>query len=167
MPFKLRLAGAEHEIEIVRYRPRLVLSVDGRLHEVAGLDDGGDGAHAVAIDGAATRFVRAAAGGRAVVRAAGRTFAVDLVDPRDGGAGAGHAHDAIRAPMPGAVVSVHKAAGDAVRRGETIVTIESMKLQTALVAPRDGVLARLGKAEGQTFEKDEVVAELEPLTGDE
>jgi biotin carboxyl carrier protein len=63
---------------------------------------------------------------------------------------------------PGAVVSVQKHAGDAVKRGEAVVTIESMKLQTVLPAPRDGVIAKILKGEGETFEKDEVIVTLEP-----
>ena len=74
--------------------------------------------------------------------------------------------DHVKAPMPGAVVSVHKAVGDTVKRGETIVTIESMKLQTALVAPRDGVIAELNRKEGESFEKDEVIARLEAAAGE-
>jgi biotin carboxyl carrier protein len=62
------------------------------------------------------------------------------------------------------VVSVHKAVGDSVARGETIVTIESMKLQTALIAPRDGVIAELYRKEGESFEKDEMIVRLEGMT---
>ena len=52
-----------------------------------------------------------------------------------------------------------------IARGDTLVTIESMKLQMALLAPRDGRLAALMTyAVGETFEKDAIVAELEPLT---
>ena len=65
--------------------------------------------------------------------------------------------------MPCSVVEIHKRPGDAVTRGETLVTIESMKLQIALLAPRDGVLTKAPAAPGETFEKDAVVAELETL----
>jgi biotin carboxyl carrier protein len=64
--------------------------------------------------------------------------------------------------MPGAPVSLHKAVSDHVMRGETIVTIESMKLQTALPAPRDGVFATILYAEGDVFDKDEIIVRLEP-----
>ena len=57
--------------------------------------------------------------------------------------------------MPGVVVSVEKQPGDPVTAGDTILTIESMKLQTNLTAERDGVLDQidiiectLGKAVG-------------------
>ena len=86
-----------------------------------------------------------------------------LIDPRsDADAGTGGL-DHIRAPMPGSVVQVHKQAGDAIMRGETLITIESMKLQITLLAPRDGRLARLLRGVGDTFDKDEIVAELEPV----
>jgi biotin carboxyl carrier protein len=52
-----------------------------------------------------------------------------------------------------------------VARGETLVTIESMKLQMTLLAPRDGRLAGVRRGVGETFDKDEIVAELEPLGG--
>jgi biotin carboxyl carrier protein len=38
-----------------------------------------------------------------------------------------------------------------------------MKLQMALNAPRDGVIAELTRQEGETFEKDEVIVRLETL----
>jgi len=58
---------------------------------------------------------------------------------------------------------VHKRPGEAVTRGETLVTIESMKLQITLLSPRNGRLARVRRGIGDTFDKDEIVAELEPL----
>ena len=45
-------------------------------------------------------------------------------------------------PCRAAWSQVHKQPGEAITRGETLVTIESMKLQIALLAPRDGRLAR-------------------------
>lgn len=163
MAFKLTIGGAAKEIEIVSRRPNLVLRVDGRLHEVGAMAEAGEGRHSVTIDGTAYSFTRAAQGERQFLRLDGRTFEAHILDPRDEAEAAGGALDHVKAPMPGAVVSVHKRPGDHVARGETLVTIESMKLQTALGSPRDGVVARITKAEGETFEKDEVIVDLEPL----
>ena len=65
--------------------------------------------------------------------------------------------------MPCSVIEIHKQAGDDVARGETLVTVESMKLQMTLLAPRDGRLVRVRRGVGEKFDKDEIVAELEPL----
>lgn len=163
MAFKLLLDGKPHEIAIVRRRPHLVVRIDGREHEVAVPGSYAAGPQAVEIGGLQVPFVRAHAGDRQFLRLDGRSFEVKPVDPRTEGAGIGSGHDSVKAPMPGAVISVHKAVGDAVSRGETIVTIESMKLQTALPAPRDGVIAAIRRSLGEVFDKDEVIVTLEPL----
>ena len=166
MAFKVMVEGRGHEVEIVRRRPHLVVRIDGREHEVSLAGDSGDGRQTIEIAGLPVHFARAHSGDRQIIRFAGRTFETGMIDPRSEAEAGGGAQDSVKAPMPGAVVSVHKAVGDAVKRGETIVTIESMKLQTALVAPRDGVIAELNRKEGESFEKDEVIARLEEVAGE-
>ncbi|MFG1210434.1 acetyl-CoA carboxylase biotin carboxyl carrier protein subunit [Xanthobacter flavus] len=167
MALKLKLEDGVHEVEIVGRRPHLTVRIDGRLHTIADLGPAGDGSGTVTLDGADLAFERIARAGACLVRIDGRTITVDVVDPFDEGGGAGGGRDEILAPMPGAVVHVHRSAGDEVARGEAVLTIESMKLQTTLVAPRDGVLVAVLKGEGDTFEKDEVIARLAPVEGDQ
>jgi biotin carboxyl carrier protein len=163
MGFTIILDGASHEVEIASLRPHLVLRIDGRVYSVNEGGKDGDGRQTIEIDGAPFQFARAHAGGRQIVRFGGRTFDSGLVDPRDIAEAAGGGHDHVRAPMPGSVVEIHKWPGEEVSRGETLLTIESMKLQITLVAPRDGTLAALTRRVGETFDKDEIVAELAPL----
>lgn len=162
MSLKLTLDGNVHEVSIVRRRPHLVLRIDGRDHEITEIPAAGRGHASMTLGGHAVGFARAIVADRQVLRLAGRTFDVGFVDPfsKDGAGGA--SQDVVRAPMPGAVISVHRQAGDRVARGEVLVTIESMKLQTGLPAPRDGILAAVHRSEGDTFEKDELIATLEP-----
>lgn len=162
MVFRLTLDGHTHEVTIVRRRPHLVISIDGREHEIDQVADVGDGRRVLGIAGHSVAFARAGFHDRQIVRLAGRTFEVGMVDPFAGEAGGAGPQDAIKAPMPGAVVDVHREVGDKVVRGEPILTIESMKLQMVLSAPRDGVVAKILRSSGTTFEKDEVVAMLEP-----
>lgn len=166
MAFKIALGSKEHDIEIVRRRPHLVVRIDGREHEVTDVGNSSEGYQEIAIAGHPVGFARAHCGDLLLVRMDGRTFETAMVDPRATAEGSSDRQDAVRAPMPGAVVFLHRRCGDEVKRGETIVTIESMKLQTALPAPRDGRIADLMREEGQTFEKDEVLVRLEPLVGD-
>uniref|UniRef100_UPI0035637652 ATP-binding protein n=1 Tax=Polaromonas sp. TaxID=1869339 RepID=UPI0035637652 len=55
----------------------------------------------------------------------------------------------LRAPFNGKVIAVHTAVGDAVRRGDTLMVIESMKLEHAVCATRDAVVAAVAVAPGQ------------------
>jgi biotin carboxyl carrier protein len=163
MAFKLTVGGRAFEIAIVRRRPHLVVSIDGREHEVSATGEFGDGRQTLEIAGAVEHFARAQRADVQFVRLGGRNFEAALVDPRSASEGAGAGQDNVKAPMPGVVVSIHKAVGEAVKRGETLVTIESMKLQMALAAPRDGEVAEFLRAEGERFEKDEVIARLQSI----
>ncbi|MBP6438930.1 MAG: acetyl-CoA carboxylase biotin carboxyl carrier protein subunit, partial [Thermomonas sp.] len=75
-------------------------------------------------------------------------------------AGAGGEHG-IRAPMPGRVVVVQKLPGDAVGVGDVVLVIEAMKMELALKAPRDGVVAEVRVVAGDFVEADAVLALLE------
>jgi pyruvate carboxylase len=56
----------------------------------------------------------------------------------------------VAAPMPGVISTVAVRAGDAVRSGDTLLTLEAMKMEMRLQATRDGVveevLARVGRS---------------------
>jgi len=164
MAFQIELDGAAHEVEILALRP-LKLLIDGRECVVTAPDGGEDGRQRIEIDGKPFSFARAHVGARQILRLDGRTLEARLIDPRDAIDAAGAGHDHVRAPMPGTIVHVHKQPGETVSRGEALVTIESMKLQMTLNAPRDGIIASLTRGVGETFDKDEIVAELEPLDG--
>ncbi len=47
---------------------------------------------------------------------------------------------AIKAPMPGVVVEVRVVAGQAVRAGEALLVLESMKMENLLYSPQDGIV---------------------------
>lgn len=74
----------------------------------------------------------------------------------------GSSADSVKATMPGSLVSLDVAEGDQVATGETLLVMESMKMETTIVAPRDGVIKTLHVAVGQTFDKDAVLVTLEP-----
>jgi biotin carboxyl carrier protein len=85
----------------------------------------------------------------------GECHAVRWIDPlvRLAQAGGGSLDDIAQAPMPGTVIAVQVKAGESVTRGQTMMVIESMKLETAIVAWRDGVIKTLHVAPGQTFDR--------------
>jgi pyruvate carboxylase len=64
----------------------------------------------------------------------------------------------VGAPMPGVISSVSLVAGQAVKAGDVLLSIEAMKMETALHAERDGTVAEvLVKAGDQIDAKDLLV----------
>ena len=92
----------------------------------------------------------------------GTTYEVTWRSDVDHHAGAATATDsgAVRAQMPGAVVAVLVQPGDRVSAGDAVVVIESMKLETTIRAPRDGVVAAVDASVGQSFERDVILFEI-------
>jgi 3-methylcrotonyl-CoA carboxylase alpha subunit len=79
-------------------------------------------------------------------------FDVDL-DAMDDTGGA-----AIKSPMHGKLVALMVQAGDAVTKGQKVAIVEAMKMEHALVAPRDGVVAEvIGDVGAQVGEGARVV----------
>lgn len=74
------------------------------------------------------------------------------------------AADHVRALMPGSIVSVAVAQGDQVLRGQTLLVMESMKMETTILAPRNGVIKTVHCDVAQTFAQDAVLVSLEPIT---
>jgi propionyl-CoA carboxylase alpha chain/3-methylcrotonyl-CoA carboxylase alpha subunit len=75
--------------------------------------------------------------------------------------GEARADGRILAPMPGRVVSVGGAVGDVIKKGQTLVVLEAMKMEHSLVAPFDGVLSSLEAASGVQVPEGAVLARLE------
>ena len=63
---------------------------------------------------------------------------------------AADAAEAVRAPLPGKVLSVAVKAGDRVQKGDELCVIEAMKMGNSVKAPREGFVAEVCVAQGNT-----------------
>ena len=66
----------------------------------------------------------------------------------------------VSAPMPGKVVAVKAAAGQAVKKGDVILVLEAMKMENDIVAPQDGTIASINASTGDSVESGAVLATL-------
>jgi len=76
--------------------------------------------------------------------------------------GSGLAEGALVAPMPGTVVRVDVAEGDAVTAGQVLVVLEAMKMEHAVRAPLDGVVEQVAVVAGQQVESETLLAVVAP-----
>jgi 3-methylcrotonyl-CoA carboxylase alpha subunit len=75
---------------------------------------------------------------------------------------AGAAGDgAIVSPMPGKIIALEVAAGDAVTKGQKLLTLEAMKMEHSLTAPFDGKVAELNAAAGAQVSEGALLVRIE------
>lgn len=157
------LDGRPHEIGLTRPDADYRLHLDGQAVAVS-LHAAGGGRGRLVVEGREHEVWMAIDGDVVHVHLDGRAYAVAYVDPvrRYATGAGGAAQDVAAAPMPGTVVALDVAAGQAVSRGDTLLVIESMKLETAIKAWRNGAVAAVHVAKGATFERGAPLVTLAP-----
>lgn len=91
----------------------------------------------------------------------GNGYRFHVVDPLDRATGAHGDGNLIEAPMPGLVKAVFAKAGQAVAEGDRLAVLEAMKMEHALLAARDGVVAEVLVAAGDQVEAGAALIRLE------
>lgn len=66
----------------------------------------------------------------------------------------------VTASVPGKVVKVAASVGQAVKAGDSVVILESMKMEIPVVAPQDGTIASIDVAEGASVENGDTLATM-------
>lgn len=97
--------------------------------------------------------------GAALLVHGGATFRV-TADRTDGAAGAAAGDGSILAPMPGRIVSVEVAEGQAVTAGQKLLVLEAMKMEQALTAPFDGTVETLNAVPGAQVQVDALLVKV-------
>jgi acetyl-CoA/propionyl-CoA carboxylase biotin carboxyl carrier protein len=129
------------------------VSVEGTEHaQLAEVRPLGAGRFAVELDGIAGRYAVAIAPDGTVW--AGRDGHQLELRPATAQRAAGaRPGGSLEAPMPGVVLQVRVADGEPVREGDVLLVLESMKMELAISAPRDGVVAGLTLKAGDRVER--------------
>ena len=106
-----------------------------------------------------SHFYRHERDGAALLVHGGATFRV--TQARTDGAGGSAAGDgSILAPMPGRIVSVEVAQGQAVTAGQKLLVLEAMKMEQALTAPFDGTVETLNAVAGAQVQVDALLVKV-------
>lgn len=68
--------------------------------------------------------------------------------------------EAVNSPMPGTVLEVSVKVGDTVKSGDTLVVLEAMKMENAIVAPKDAKVVAVHVTKGQSVESGAALVSL-------
>ena len=69
--------------------------------------------------------------------------------------------NAIKTPLPGVIIDVKVNVGDTVKKGDTVVVLEAMKMENNINADRDGKVTAIQVAKGDTVADGAVLVVLE------
>ena len=66
----------------------------------------------------------------------------------------------VTSPLPGSVIKVLVSEGQNVKKGDTLLTLESMKMENAIMADRDGVVTKIAVTAGQNVMQEDLLVVL-------
>ncbi len=118
------------------------ITVNGNVYDVVVEEGAGSGAGVAA----------------APVKKAAPVAAASAAAPKKASAGAGSIR--VEAGAAGKVVKIEANVGTAVKKGDSVVIIESMKMEIPVVAPEDGTVASIDCAPGDAIEAGALLATL-------
>jgi biotin carboxyl carrier protein len=164
MNYEIVINGARRKVEFTppaNGSSRVKFAVDGRLVEACAIRVS-PGVYSILLGGRSLEITSEETPGGLLLRANGREFQVEIIDPRSWphGRGSGielEGRQQIVAPMPGKVVRVLVAAGQQVSAGQGLLVIEAMKMQNEIRSPKSGTVEKLAR-EGKTVNAGEVLA---------
>ncbi len=139
---------------------------DGEREYAADVRRAADGELTILIGGRAYAALIARDKDRRIVDIGGREHIVREPDEAAGGGGEGAQHAAggglkIRPPMPGKVIKVQVSVGDAVRKNQTLVIVEAMKMENEIRSEIEGVVRKIHVAPGDLVDPERPMIELE------
>ena len=67
----------------------------------------------------------------------------------------------ITSPMPGTILAVNVTAGQSVKKGDVLMVLEAMKMESEIMCPRDGVVSSVQAAKGASVESGTLLCVLQ------
>jgi acetyl/propionyl-CoA carboxylase alpha subunit len=157
--------GPAREVTLTRYENRYAaIWIDGKEHRALLRAVGA--AYEICLDDHTEPIWLFVDRDSVFIHAFGRSWRTEVTDPSQRSLLEGDQTDVATAPMPGIVISVGVSPGEAVTAGQPLLVIESMKMQSEIVAWRDGIVDRVHLQVGDAFDRGAGLVELVALDED-
>ncbi len=160
---KLQRISDRHEadVELIEHRGSTIRARIGENEISADLERLPDGSAILTLGDRRYRISGARRGDAILVTVGPRCFEFKPVTPRRAGRG-GLAAAELTAPMPGKVLKILVAEGDAVKAGEPVIVLEAMKMETEISAEGAARVSKIRVEVGQMVDGGAVLVELSP-----
>ena len=142
--FAFKINGAEYKCAVEELDGKTNVTVNGKVYEVE---------TAAKAEAKPAAKPAAPAPKPATAPAAPKAEAKPAAAPAAGGL-------QVKSPLPGSVIKVLVSEGQAVKKGDTLLTLESMKMENAIMAEQDGTVKQIAVTPGQNVMQDDLLIVL-------
>lgn len=161
MKYTVSIYENEHLIEVIDANH---ICVDNQNYEIDFHAVGDQTLYSLLIDGCSYESEISPSDESLLVLLQGRVYPVIVEDERANwlrlasqSENTHHGEYLLKAPMPGSIIALPVQDGQAVKKGEVLVILESMKMQNELRSPREGTIARLRVKIGDDVEQKQIL----------
>ena len=166
MEYEVLLAGKKRVVELSRADDGWIISLDGQKL-AASVAEVAPNIFSVLLNGESHQIrIAPRADGTLTLHTDLAEYHAEVIDPRvwrgrRHGALEAEGRQQITAPMPGKVIRLLVAEGDAVEAGQGLLVVEAMKMQNEIRSPKSGRLEKLLAKEGLAVNAGDVLAWVE------
>ena len=146
--FAFKLNGAEYKCAVEEIEAgKTKVTVNGKVYEVE-------------TEAAAPAAKPVAKPAPVVPKPAPAPAAAPKAEPKANSQEPTAAGQQVKSPLPGSVIKVLVSEGQAVKKGDTLLTLESMKMENAIMAEADGTVKQIAVTPGQNVMQDDLLIVL-------
>ena len=164
MKLNLTVDGAPQTLEIMAQAPLCRFRLGEGPEQIADVACPASGSYSILLNGRSYDVLVESAPQHLIVTVQGHRFEIEVIDPRrwsrQAGGRRGEGVENVIAPMPGKVVRVLAAVGDAVSAGQGLLVVEAMKMQNEMKASRPGRVLSMAAREGATVVAGDVLVTI-------
>ncbi|MCF8362741.1 MAG: biotin/lipoyl-binding protein [Prolixibacteraceae bacterium] len=169
MPLEVKTQNRKADVKLIDKKDTLyTVEVDGTQYEVD-ISKINDIAYSTIFNGRSVdvELSRNKAGNKYEVHTRSNDFTVEIIDDRTryleaSKAGTGIDEAVISSPMPGKIVRINVEKEQEVTKGQTLIVVSAMKMESEYKSPLDGIVHRINVNEGDNISGGEPLIEIKP-----
>lgn len=170
MPFELKIKDRTAKVEILEQTGTVYkVKIGDRTYEVD-VTKVENGVYSVIYQGKSTNMemIEGDAHNKYIVNTRSNDYNVEIIDAKARYLAASKGNldgddTIISSPMPGKIVKLLVAEGDQVSKGDTLVVVSAMKMESEYKSPVDGQVSKVFVKADDTVEGNQPLVEIEPL----
>lgn len=173
MPFELKIKDRKARVEILDNTGSLYkVKIGDRTYEID-VTKVENGVYSVIYQGKSTNMemIEGDAANKYIVNTRSNDYNIEIIDAkaryREANQGdMGSSDSLISSPMPGKIVKLMVNIGDTVSKGDTVVIVSAMKMESEYKSPIDGIVSKVMVKADDTIEGNQPLVEIEPIVTD-